>query len=210
MQFAATTRAQQGTGASRRMRFTGKTPGIVYGAGEQPQLIEMDHNAIFHALKKEVFHSSVLDLDIDGNTTKVVLRDVQYHPFKQQILHVDFQRVDETTKIEMRVPLHFEGVENSPAIKEDKCTVTPLIHELAVVCMPAHLPEHIVVDLSGLTVKSALGLNNLVKMPYGVKAVVRGSNKNPALVNIKLPEVAPAEGAAPAPAPAAPAKKGKK
>lgn len=208
MQFAATTRAQQGTGASRRMRFTGKTPGIVYGAGEQPQLIEMDHNAIFHALKKEVFHSSVLDLDIDGNTTKVVLRDVQYHPFKQQILHVDFQRVDETTKIEMRVPLHFEGVENSPAVKEDKCTVTPLIHELAVVCMPAHLPENIVVDLSGLTVKSALGLNNLVKMPYGVKAVVRGSNKNPALVSIKLPEVAPAEGAAPAPA--APAKKGKK
>ena len=208
MQFAATTRAQQGTGASRRMRFTGKTPGIVYGAGEQPQLIEMDHNAIFHALKKEVFHSSVLDLDIDGNTTKVVLRDVQYHPFKQQILHVDFQRVDETTKIEMRVPLHFEGVENSPAVKEDKCTVTPLIHELAVVCMPAHLPEHIVVDLSGLTVKSALGLNNLTKMPYGVKAVVRGSNKNPALVSIKLPEVAPVEGAAPAPA--APAKKGKK
>ena len=208
MQFAATTRAQQGTGASRRMRFTGKTPGIVYGAGEQPQLIEMDHNAIFHALKKEVFHSSVLDLDIDGKTTKVVLRDVQYHPFKQQILHVDFQRVDETTKIEMRVPLHFEGVENSPAVKEDKCTVTPLIHELAVVCMPAHLPENIVVDLSGLTVKSALGLNNLTKMPYGVKAMVRGSNKNPALVNIKLPEVAPAEGAAPAPA--APAKKGKK
>ena len=208
MQFAATTRAQQGTGASRRMRFTGKTPGIVYGAGEQPQLIEMDHNAIFHALKKEVFHSSVLDLDIDGKTTKVVLRDVQYHPFKQQILHVDFQRVDETTKIEMRVPLHFEGVENSPAVKEDKCTVTPLIHELAVVCMPAHLPEHIVVDLSGLTVKSALGLNNLTKMPYGVKAVVRGSNKPPALVSIKLPEVAPAEGAAPAPA--APAKKGKK
>ncbi|MBP7932160.1 MAG: 50S ribosomal protein L25/general stress protein Ctc [Comamonas sp.] len=208
MQFAATTRAQQGTGASRRMRFTGKTPGIVYGAGEQPQLIEMDHNAIFHALKKEVFHSSVLDLDIDGKTTKVVLRDVQYHPFKQQILHVDFQRVDETTKIEMRVPLHFEGVENSPAVKEDKCTVTPLIHELAVVCMPAHLPENIVVDLSGLTVKSALGLNNLTKMPYGVKAMVRGSNKNPALVSIKLPEVAPVEGAAPAPA--APAKKGKK
>ncbi len=87
--------------------------------------------------------------------------------------------------------------------------MTPLIHELAVVCMPEHLPEHISVDLSALTVKSALGLNNLVKMPYGVKAVVRGSNKNPALVNIKLPEVAPEEGAAAA-APAAPAKKGKK
>ncbi len=128
------------------MRFTGKTPGIVYGAGAAPA----DRNGPqrdFSRTEKEVFHSSVLDLDIDGKTTKVVLRDVQYHPFKQQILHVDFQRVDETTKIEMRVPLHFEGVENSPAVKEDKCTVTPLIHELAVVRMPAHLPENIVVDL---------------------------------------------------------------
>ena len=209
MNFVAFERAKQGTGASRRLRISGKTPGIVYGGAAEPQLIEIDHNALWHALKKESFHSSVLDMEVAGKTTKVVLRDVQYHPFKQQILHVDFQRVDETTKIEMRVPLHFEGVENSPAVKEDKCTVTPLIHELAVVCMPAHLPENIVVDLSGLTVKSALGLNNLTKMPYGVKAVVRGSNKNPALVNIKLPEVAPAEGAAPAPA-AAPAKKGKK
>ena len=208
MNFVAFERAKQGTGASRRLRISGKTPGIVYGGAAEPQLIEIDHNALWHALKKESFHSSVLDMEVAGKTSKVVLRDVQYHPFKQQILHVDFQRVDETTKIEMRVPLHFEGVENSPAVKEDKCTVTPLIHELAVVCMPAHLPENIVVDLSGLTVKSALGLNNLTKMPYGVKAMVRGSNKNPALVNIKLPEVAPAEGAAPAPA--APAKKGKK
>lgn len=209
MKVVAFERAKQGTGASRRLRISGKAPGIVYGGSAEPQLIEIDHNALWHALKKEAFHSSILDMELNGQTSKVLLRDVQYHPFKPAILHVDFQRVDETTKIEMRVPLHFEGVENSPAVKEDKCTVTPLIHELAVVCMPAHLPENIVVDLSGLTVKSALGLNNLVKMPYGVKAVVRGSNKNPALVNIKLPEVAPAEGAAPAPA-AAPAKKGKK
>ena len=208
MQFVAFERAKQGTGASRRLRNAGKVPGIVYGGEGEPQLIELDHNALWQAIKKEAFHSTVLDMELAGKTAKVLLRDLQIHPFKQQILHVDFQRVDETTKIEMRVPLHFEGVENSPAVKEDKCTVTPLIHELAVVCMPAHLPEHIVVDLSGLTVKSALGLNNLTKMPYGVKAVVRGSNKNPALVSIKLPEVAPAEGAAPAPA--APAKKGKK
>ena len=208
MKFVAFERAKQGTGASRRLRNAGKVPGIVYGGEGEPQLIELDHNALWQAIKKEAFHSTVLDMELAGKTAKVLLRDLQIHPFKQQILHVDFQRVDETTKIEMRVPLHFEGVENSPAVKEDKCTVTPLIHELAVVCMPAHLPENIVVDLSGLTVKSALGLNNLTKMPYGVKAVVRGSNKNPALVSIKLPEVAPVEGAAPAPA--APAKKGKK
>ena len=208
MKLAAFERSLQGTGASRRLRNSGRTPAIVYGGSAEIQKVELDHNNLWHALKKEVFHSSILEMEINGQTTPVVLRDVQYHPFKQLVLHVDFQRVDETTKIEMRVPLHFEGVENSPAVKEDKCTVTPLIHELAVVCMPAHLPENIVVDLSGLTVKSALGLNNLTKMPYGVKAVVRGSNKNPALVSIKLPEVAPAEGAAPAPA--APAKKGKK
>ena len=207
MQFNAFERNKQGTGASRRLRNSGRTPCIVYGGSAEPVTAEVDHNTLWHALKKEAFHSSVLDMELAGQTSQVVLRNVQYHPFKQLVLHVDFQRVDETTKIEMRVPLHFEGVENSPAVKEDKCTVTPLIHELAVVCMPAHLPEHIVVDLSGLTVKSALGLNNLTKMPYGVKAVVRGSNKNPALVSIKLPEVAPAEGAAPAPA--APAKKGK-
>lgn len=187
------------------MRFTGKTPGIVYGAGEQPQLIEMDHNAIFHALKKEVFHSSVLDLDIDGNTTKVVLRDVQYHPFKQQILHVDFQRVDENTKVESKVALRYEGAEQSPAVTVENGTVTPLITEVSVLATPAKTPEFITVDLSKLTSKIIPGLQT-VKAPAGVKIIARGSNKNPVLVAVKLPEAAVA---APV-ATAAPAKKGKK
>lgn len=208
MQFVAFERAKQGTGASRRLRNSGKTPGIVYGAGEA-QLIELDHNALWHALHKEAFHSSVLDMELNGQVTKVVLRDVQFHPFKKLVQHVDFQRVDANTKVHLKVPLHFEGVEESPAVKTEKCTVTPLIHELDVVCMPAQLPEFIKVDLSGLTSKSALGLQAL-KLPNGVKAVVRGSNKNPALVSIKLPEVAPEEGAAAAAPAAAPAKKGKK
>lgn len=209
MQFVATTRTQQGTGASRRLRYTGKTPGIVYGAGQDTQVIELDHNNLFHALKKEAFHSSILDLELDGKTTKVVLRDVQYHPFKPMILHVDFQRVDENTKVEAKVALVYEGVEQSPAVKDDNCTITPLLQELSVVSIPAKRPESIKVDLSGLTVKSNLSLQHLVKLPHGVKAVVRGSNKNPALVSIKLPEVAPDASAATA-APAAPAKKGKK
>ncbi|WP_280187320.1 50S ribosomal protein L25/general stress protein Ctc [Delftia sp. PS-11] len=208
MQFVAFERAKQGTGASRRLRNSGKAPGIVYGGAAEPQLIEIDHNALWHALKKEAFHSSVLDMEVNGQTSKVVLRDVQFHPYKQLVLHVDFQRVDDNTKVHLKVPLHFVGAEQSQAVKVENCTVTPLIHELDVICMPAQLPEFISVDLSGLTSKSALGLQAL-KLPNGVKAVVRGSNKNPALVSIKLPEVAPAEGAAPA-APAAPAKKGKK
>lgn len=207
MQFVATTRKLQGTGASRRLRYTGKTPGIVYGGAGQAEMIELDHNSIFHALRKEAFHSSVLDMELDGKVSKVVLRDVQYHPFKPLILHVDFQRVDDKTRIEKKVPLHFIGAENSPAVKQDGCTVTPVLHELAVVCMPSQLPEFITVDLSQLTAKTVVHLKH-IKLPNGVKAVVRGSNKNPALVSVKLPEVAPEASAAPAPA--APAKKGKK
>ncbi len=209
MQFVATTRAQQGTGASRRLRYTGKTPGIVYGAGQDTQAIELDHNNLFHALQKEEFHSSILDMELDGKVTKVVLRDVQYHPFKPMVLHVDFQRVDENTKVESKVALTYEGAEQSPAVKDENCTVTPLVQELSIISVPTKRPEVIKVDLSGLTSKSNLTLRHLVKLPAGVKAVVRGSNKNPALVSIKLPEVAVDAGAAAAPA-AAPAKKGKK
>ncbi|BBL23318.1 MULTISPECIES: 50S ribosomal protein L25/general stress protein Ctc [Comamonas] len=209
MKFAATSRALQGTGASRRLRNSGNTPGIIYGGAAEAQLIELNHNNLFHALKKEVFHSSILDLDVDGKETKVVLRDVQFHPYKPLVLHVDFQRVDATTKVHLKVPVHLTGLEESPAVKGESCTVTQLIHELDVVCMPSALPEFINVDLSALTSKSVVGLQS-VKLPNGVKAVVRGSNKNPALISIKLPEVAPEAGAAAAAAPAAPAKKGKK
>ena len=208
MKFVAFERAKQGTGASRRLRISGKAPGIVYGGAAEPQMIEIDHNALWHALKKEAFHSSILERELAGQTSKVVLRDVQYHPFKQLVLHVDFQRVDDKTKIHLKVPLHFEGAENSQAVKVEGCTVTPLLHELDVVCMPSQLPEFIKVDLSQLNSKSTLGVQS-IKLPSGVKAVLRGSNKNPALISIKLPEVVVDAAAAAAPA-AAPAKKGKK
>jgi large subunit ribosomal protein L25 len=208
MKFVAFERTKQGTGASRRLRISGKAPGIVYGGAAEPQMIEIDHNALWHALKKEAFHSSILDMELNGQTSKVLLRDVQYHPFKQLVLHVDFQRVDDKTKIHLKVPLHFEGAENSQAVKVEGCTVTPLLHELDVVCMPSQLPEFIKVDLSQLNSKSTLGVQS-IKLPSGVKAVLRGSNKNPALISIKLPEVVVDAAAAAAPA-AAPAKKGKK
>ncbi|MDT0137435.1 50S ribosomal protein L25/general stress protein Ctc [Acidovorax sp. PRC11] len=210
MNFVAFERAKQGTGASRRLRNSGKTPGIVYGGSAEPQLIELDHNALWHALKKEAFHSSVLDMEVAGQTSKVLLRDVQYHPFKQLVLHIDFQRVDEKTKLHMKVPLHFSGAEESPAVKIDKCMVNPVANELDVSCMPSDLPEFINVDLSKLEKGRSLHLKD-IKLPRGVSAVVRGSQQNPVLVSVVTPvaEVeAPAEGAA-APA-AAPAKKGKK
>ena len=209
MNIVAFERAKQGTGASRRLRITGRTPGIVYGGAAQPQLIEVDHNALWHALKKEAFHSSILDMDIAGTAQKVLLRDVQVHPFKQLVLHVDFQRVDATTKLHMKVPLHFVGDDQSVAIKSEGCIANHVISEIDVLCLPADLPEFITVDLSGLRKGSSLHLQD-VPMPKGVKAITHGSDKNPVVVSVVVVAAAevPAE-AAPA-ADAKPAGKGGK
>jgi large subunit ribosomal protein L25 len=200
MNFVAFERAKQGTGASRRLRNSGRTPGIVYGGADAPQTIELDHNALWHALKKEAFHSSVLDMEVNGQTSKVLLRDVQYHPYKQMVQHIDFQRVDDKTKLHMKVPVHYSGAEESTAVKIDKCMVTPIVTELDVTCMPSDLPEFIAVDLSGLKKGFSLHLRD-VKLPKGVTAVTRGSQNNPALVSVVAPVVeveAPAADAAPA------------
>ena len=208
MNIVAFERAKQGTGASRRLRISGKTPGIVYGGAAEPQLIEIDHNALWHALKKESFHSSVLDMEVAGAVSKVLLRDVQYHPYKQLVLHIDFQRVDAKTKLHMKVPLHFSGEAESSAVKTDHCLVTHVVTELDVSCMPSDLPEFIEVDLTGLKKGVSLNLKD-IKLPKGVSAVIKGGKNNPVLVSVAAPlvEAAPVEAAAPA----APAKgKGKK
>ena len=203
MKFVAFERAKQGTGASRRLRNTGRTPGIVYGGTAEPSRIELDHNALWHALKKEAFHSSILDMELAGQSSKVLLRDVQYHPFKQLVLHVDFQRVDANTKLHMKVPVHYSGQEASPAVKTDQCLVNLVVTELEVSCLPADLPEFIAVDLSGLKKGTSLHLNDIT-LPKGVTAVTHGK-VNPVLVSV----VTTAEEAAetPAAAPAADAKK---
>ncbi len=207
MKFVAFERAKQGTGASRRLRNVGKTPGIVYGGSGQPQLIELDHNALFHALKKEAFHSSILEMDLAGQTSKVLLRDVQYHPYKAQIVHVDFQRVDANTRLHMKVPLHYKGEEESTAVKLDHCLVNHVVNELDVSCLPADLPEFIEVDLSGLKKGNSLHLADIT-LPKGVKAVTHGK-PNPVLVAVVTPAAEESAEAAAAPAPAADAKGGK-
>ena len=210
MKFVAFERAKQGTGASRRLRITGRTPGIVYGGTAEPSLIELDHNALWHALKKEAFHSTILDMELNGQSAQVLLRDVQYHPFKQLVLHVDFQRVDANTKLHMKVPVHYVKAEESQAVKFEACVVNHVISELEISCLPADLPEFIEVDLSGLKKGMSLHLND-IQLPKGVTAVTHGKN-NPVLVSVVA--VAGAEEAAPAAAaPAAdakPAAKGKK
>ncbi|MEN9315255.1 MAG: hypothetical protein RIS35_1648, partial [Pseudomonadota bacterium] len=117
MKVVANTRQAQGTGASRRLRRAGKVPGIIYGGAAEPSVIEIDHNSLFHALRVEAFHASILDMELDGKSERVLLRAFQMHPYKPQVLHIDFQRVSEDQKIHMRVPLHFVGQEHSPAVK---------------------------------------------------------------------------------------------
>jgi large subunit ribosomal protein L25 len=203
MKFTAFERSKQGTGASRRLRISGRTPGIVYGGAATPQLVELDHNALWHALKKEAFHSSVLTMQVGETESPVLLRDVQVHPFKQLVLHVDFQRVDASTKLHMKVPLHFVGDDLSPAIKSEGCIANHVISEIEVMCLPADLPEFIKVDLSTLKKGSSLHLAE-IPMPKGVSVVTRGASKNPVVVSVVAVAGAEVE-AAPAAAAAAPA-----
>jgi large subunit ribosomal protein L25 len=183
MKFVAFERTLQGTGASRRLRNANKVPGIVYGAGPA-SMIELDHNALFFALKKEGFHSSVLEMDLKGKSEQVILRDYQMHPFKPVVLHIDFQRVDATTKITKKVPLHFVNEENSPAVKTDHCLVNHIVTELLIQCLASQLPEFLEVDLGELTKGQSLNVGD-IKLPAGTKVVTHGK-KNPVIVSTSV------------------------
>jgi len=203
MKFTAFERSLQGTGASRRLRHSGKTPGIVYGAGQEPKNIELDHNALYHAMRKEAFHSSVLEMDINGKVEKVLLRDYQAHPFKQLVLHVDFQRIDATTKIHKKVPLHFINEAESPAVKIDKCIINHVVSELEIECFAEQLPEHLTVDLAAVTKGQTLHVNDL-QLGANIKVLTHG-RKNPVIATV----VEPVEEVIAAPVVAAEPAKGK-
>ncbi len=216
MKVVANTRGTQGTGASRRLRRTGKVPGIVYGGNDAPLNIELDHNNLFHALRKEVFHSSILDLEVDGKATaSVLLRDVQMHPFKQQVLHIDFQRVSSDQKIHMKVPLHFVNAEASPAVKLSSNVVSHVMNDIEVVCLPKDLPEFIEIDLGNLEAQGTVHVSDL-KLPSGVSVTptpeeVVATATVPAAMVEAVAAAAEAEAAtAPAAAAPAPADKGEK
>ncbi len=176
----ASRRSVEGSSASRRLRRANKVPGIVYGGTTAPVSIEMDHNPILLALRIEAFHSHILDLELDGKSEQVILRDFQMHPYKQQVLHIDFQRVDANQKLHTRVPLHFVGAEVSPAVKKDAAVVNHVMNEVEVSCLPKDLPEFIEVDLSGLTVGHSIHARDL-KLPAGVSLVLHGQD-NPVVV----------------------------
>ena len=206
MKVVATSRTVQGSGASRRLRRDGKVPGIIYGAKKSPVNIEMDHNPILLALKVESFHSSILDLEVDGKNEQVLLRDYQMHPYKPLVLHVDFQRIDANQKLQTKVPLHFTNQDISPAVKLSAAIVSHVMNDVLITCLPKDLPEFIEVDLANLAVGQSVHVRDLV-MPAGVSPVLH-AGENPTVVTVAVPggagdEAAPAAGAA---APAAEAK----
>jgi large subunit ribosomal protein L25 len=184
MKVVATTRQLHGTGASRRLRHSGRTPGIVYGGTAKPVAIELDHNALWHALRVEAFHSSILDLEIDGKAEKVLLRDTQMHPYRQLVLHVDFQRVDAAEKIHVRVPLHFLHQDASPAVKLQGAIVSHVVTDIEVSCLPKDLPEFIEVDLSKLSVEHAVHLSD-IPLPAGVTVIGHGDNPTIVVASVK-------------------------
>ncbi|WP_329742731.1 50S ribosomal protein L25/general stress protein Ctc [Dyella sp. A6] len=167
-EIKAQSRKDEGKGASRRLRHAGFVPAVVYGAGQPPESIQIEHNTVLLAAKHEWFFSSVLDLNVDGKVQKVLVRDWQKHPFKQLMMHMDFLRIDETHAIRVSVPLHFLNQEKSPAGKTSGVVVSHNLTEVEVSCLPKDLPEFIEVDLAALKPGEIIHLSQL-KLPASVE-----------------------------------------
>lgn len=197
IEVTAFPRTKEGKGASRRLRATGRVPGVVYGAGKDAQSVEFDHKALLRHLKLEAFHASILDLTVEGQKDRVLLRDFQMHPWKEQVQHVDFQRIDPKKKIHMAVPLHFMNAEVSPGVKLGKGVVQHIINELEIQCLPDHLPEYIEVDLKDLELGHSIHVSEL-KLPDGVEPLPKLKADNPSVVTVQVPrEIVVEEAAAP-------------
>jgi len=199
IEVTAYPRTQQGSGASRRLRVTGRVPGIVYGADQPAQDVELDHKELLFQLKSEAFHSSILDLAMNGEKFQVLLRDYQMHPWKQQVQHVDFQRVAKNRKIHMKVPLHYLNAEICPGVKTSGGVVQHSMNDLEIQCLPDDLPAYIEVDLKDMELNQTLHVNELA-MPNGVAPVSKLKHDNPAVVSVHVPkEIVIEEEAAAAP-----------
>ncbi|MCQ9617232.1 50S ribosomal protein L25/general stress protein Ctc [Paenalcaligenes niemegkensis] len=180
MKFSASTRSVQGSGASRRLRRAGQVPAIVYGGTAEPQNIALDHNQIYHDLRKDVFHASILTMELDGKPVQVLLRSVQWHPYKQQVLHVDFQRVSAKEAITTRVPLAFINGDESPAVKLHSQVISQVLVELEITCLPADLPTSIEVDLGQMEPGTTISLSS-IKLPEGVEYAGTSTDADPVL-----------------------------
>lgn len=180
MKFKASSRNVQGSSASRRLRHAGQVPAIVYGGNIDPAVISLDHNQIYHDLRKDTFHGSILDMDLDGKKEQVILRAVQWHPYKQLVLHVDFQRIRADQAITTRVQLNFLNGDESPAVKLHGQVISHLSVDLDIVCLPANLPASIDVDLINLEADETITLASIT-LPEGVEYAGVSVDPDPAL-----------------------------
>ena len=185
-------RSLQGTGASRRLRRESKVPGILYGAGKDAQPIQLDHKDLFFKLKQEAFHASILDMEIGADKAQVLLRDYQMHPFKEMILHADFQRVAADRKIHVKVPLHFVNADISPGVKVAGGAVQHVQNDLDITCLPKDLPEFIEVDLRNLQAGHSLHVSGMT-LPAGVESVALAKGDDLTIATVVIPRVATAD-----------------
>ena len=183
----AETREDQGKGASRRLRHQGKVPAIIYGAGRPPRALAFDHNKVIKQLENESFYSSVLNIKVRDKSQAAILKDMQRHPAKNQIMHMDFQRIVADQEIKMNVPLHFIGEEVAPGVKEGGGKVSHHMTEVEIVCLPKYLPEYIDMDVSEVELDEMLYLSD-IKLPEGVEipALAQGPEANRAVVSIHI------------------------
>jgi large subunit ribosomal protein L25 len=212
-ELTAESRTGQGTGASRRLRRAGKIPVVLYGAGKEPVMLQLDHDPVYHQLENEAFFTSILTIKANGAADQAVLRDIQMHPYKPRIMHIDFQRISASEKIHMRVPLHFLNQETAPGVKLQHGIVSHLATEVDVICLPKDLPEYIEVDIGNLSVGQSIHLSELtVPADVTLTDLARGNDlpvvtiAHPTVETEAAPVAAAAE-AAPAAAPAAETKK---
>lgn len=178
-------REDQGKGASRRLRKEGKVPAILYGAGREPRAISLQHNKLIRALEDESFYSSVLNIMVGDKSQEAILKDLQRHPAKPQILHVDLQRIVAGEAIRMNVPLHFLGEDIAPGVKTQGGVVSKLINEVEIVCLPKDLPEYLEVDISEMEIDNILHLSN-IPLPKGVEipSLAQGDDYDQPVVSI--------------------------
>jgi len=187
IEVTAFPRAQQGSGASRRLRLTGRVPGIVYGADKAAQTVELEHKALLRNLGLEAFHASILEMNLNGEKFQALLRDYQMHPWKKQVVHVDFQRVDKGRKVHMRVPLHFLNAEIAPGVKTGGGVVQHTMNAIDIQCLPDDLPEYIEVDLKDMELNETLHIMDLA-MPKGVEPISKLKLENSSVVSVHVPK----------------------
>lgn len=197
--LSATSRKDEGKGASRRLRHAARIPAIIYGGDAKPQSIQLEHEKTWLASQNDWFYASIISLDVDGKVQQVLLRDMQRHPFRQVIMHLDFQRVKANEAIRTRVPLHFLNIEESPAGKTADVSVTSEMNDVEISCLPGDLPEFIEVDLGNIEVGDTVTLSS-VKLPKGVELVQKLDEENDPAVAVarfvkeEVEEEVPAEG----------------